>query len=127
MNSQVVPSYHDTSIPAVRQYQELMALHDPSAPQELLTESYTPFSHSFVSLEGFLDAKMMVEILRRLGETPERYALEDAVFSITDYDLGIGEAVSFGPERRQGLQKVYYTVVDEGRFVPLHNWQERFA
>ena len=127
VNSQVVPSYHDTSIPAVKQYQELMALYAPSAPQELLKESYTPFSHSFVSLEGFLDAKMMVEILDRLGERPERGTLEDAVFSITDYDLGIGETVSFGPERRQGLQKVYYTVVDEGRFVPLHNWQNRFA
>ncbi len=127
VNSQVVPSYHDTSIPAVKQYQELMALYAPSAPQELLKENYTPFSHSFVSLEGFLDAKMMVEILDRLGERPERGALEEAVFSITEYDLGIGEAVSFGPERRQGLQKVYYTVVDEGRFVPLHNWQKRFA
>ena len=127
VNSQVVPSYHDTSIPAVEQYQELMALYAPSAPQELLKEDYTPFSHSFVSLEGFLDAKMMVEILTRLGESPERSALEDAVFSIAEYDLGIGETVSFGPERRQGLQKVYYTVVDEGRFVPLHNWQKRFA
>ncbi len=127
VNSQVVPSYHDTSIPAVKQYQELMALYAPSAPQELLKESYTPFSHSFVSLEGFLDAKMMVEILTRLGERPERSALEDAVFSIAEYDLGIGETVSFGPERRQGLHKVYYTVVDEGRFVPLHDWQKRFA
>ncbi len=127
VNSQVVPSYHDTSIPAVKEYQELMALHAPAAPQELLTESYTPFSHSFVSLEGFLDAKLMVEILGRLGASPQRAALEDAVFSITEYDLGIGEAVSFGPQRRQGLQKVYYTVVDEGRFVPLRNWQDRFA
>ena len=127
VNSQVVPSYHDTSIPAVKQYQELMALYAPSAPQELLKESYTPFSHSFVSLEGFLDAKMMVEILTRLGERPERSALEDAVFSIAEYDLGIGETVSFGPERRQGLHKVYYTVVDEGRFVPFHDWQKRFA
>ena len=127
VNSQVVPSYHDTSIPAVKEYQELMALYAPSAPQELLKESYTPFSHSFVSLEGFLDAKMMVEILQRLSDRPERSALEDAVFSIKDYDLGIDETVSFGPERRQGLQTVYYTVVDEGRFVPLHNWQKRFA
>ncbi len=127
VNSQVVPSYHDTTIPAVKQYQELMALHAPSAPEKLLKESYAPFSHSFVSLEGFLDAKMMVEILERLGRSPERGALEDAVFSISDYDLGIGEAVSFGPQRRQGLQGVYYTVVDEGRFVPLHHWQGRFG
>ena len=127
VNSQVVPSYHDVGIPAVRQYQEFMARYDPQPPQELLKENYTPFSHSFVSLEGFLNAKLMVEILDRLGDRPERAALEDAIFSISDFDLGIGELVSFGPERRQGLQKVYYTVVDEGRFVPLDSWKDRFA
>ena len=69
----------------------------------------------------------MVEILDRLGDKPDRNALEEAVFSISDFDLGIGELVSFGPERRQGLQKVYYTVVDEGRFVPLDSWENRFG
>ena len=46
---------------------------------------------------------------------------------VADFDLGIGEQVSFGPDRRQGLQRVYYTVVDEGRFVPLDDWRARFA
>ena len=127
VNSQVVPSYHDVAIPAVAQYQELMERYDPRPPQELLREDYTPFSHSFVSLEGFLNAKLMVEVLDRLGDKPERGALEDAVFSIRDFDLGIGELVSFGPERRQGLQRVYYTVVNKGRFIPLDSWQDRFA
>ena len=127
VNSQVVPSYHDVAIPAVAQYQELMARFAPEPPQELLREAYTPFSHSFVSLEGFLNAKVMVEVLDRLGDRPERAALEDAVFSVRDFDLGIGELVSFEPERRQGLQKVYYTVVDEGRFAPLDSWQDRFG
>ena len=127
VNSQVVPSYHDTTIPAVREYQQAMARYDPQPPQELLREDYTPFSHSFVSLEGFLNAKLMVEVLDRLGDRPARAALEDAVFSIGDLDLGIGERVTFGPERRQGLQKVYYTVVEEGRFIPLANWEDRFA
>ena len=104
-----------------------MARYDPQPPQELLREDYTPFSHSFVSLEGLLNAKLMVEILDRLGDRPERSALEDAVFSIRDFDLGIGELVSFGPERRQGFQKVYYTVVDKGRFIPLDSWKDRFA
>ncbi len=127
VNSQVVPSYHDTAIPAVREYQELMARYDPKPPQELLREEYTPFSHSFVSLEGFLNAKLMVEVLNRLGDRPHRGALEGAVFGIRDLDLGIGERVTFGPKRRQGLQKVYYTVVDEGRFIPLTSWEDRFA
>ena len=127
VNSQVVPSYEDTSIPAVREYRDLMERYKPEAPPELVTESYTPFAHSFVSLEGFLDAKLMVEILNRLGENPERTNLEDAVFTVKDYDLGIGELVSFSESRRQGLQQVYYTIVEDDRFVTLDSWEDRFS
>ena len=127
INSQVVPSYEDTSIPAVREYRELMARYDPKVPEELTQEEYTPFPHSFGSLEGFLNAKLLAEILRRLGPNPARAGLEEAVFSIRDFDLGISEQVSFGPDRRQGLQRVYHTVVDNGRFVPLDDWGARFA
>ncbi len=127
VNSQVVPSYEDTSIPAVREYRELMERYNPQPPRHLLEEDYTPFSQSFVSLEGFLNAKLMVEILRRQGNDPDRSKLESTVFTIRDFDLGIGERVSFGPTRRQGLQTVYYTVVQSDRFVPLRNWEERFS
>lgn len=127
VNSQVVPSYEETSTPAVQEYREMMQQYAPQPPEELVTEDYTPFAHSFVSLEGFLNAKLMVEILRRLDDTPQRSQLEDAVFSIRDFDLGIGEQVSFGPDRRQGLQRVYYTVVENDRFVTLDNWEDRFG
>ena len=126
VNSQVVPSYEDSSIPAVREYRALMRRYDPQPPRELLKEAYTPFSHSFVSLEGFLDAKLMVEILRRMGDRPERGKLENAVFSVKDFDLGVGVPVSFSASRRQGLDRVYYTVVEGDRFVPLENWKDRF-
>ena len=127
VNSQVVPSYEEVSIPGVKEYRDSMQRHDPQPPQDLMKEAYAPFSHSFVSLEGFLNAKLMVEILRRLGDAPQRAQLERAVFTVRDFDLGIGERVSFGPNRRQGLQRVYYTVVENGRFVTLDNWKTRFA
>ena len=123
VNSQVVPSYEDITNPAVIEYRDLMAKYDPDPPSELVTEAYTPFPHSFVSLEGFLNAKLMVEVLRRMGDAPAREKLQDAVFAVRDYDLGLGERVSFGPERRQGLQRVYHTVVANGRFVALDDWQ----
>ena len=127
VNSQVVPSYEDLTNPAVREYRELMARYDPAPPADLVTEAYTPFPHSFVSLEGFANAKLMVEVLRRMGDTPAREKLEGAVFTVRDYDLGLGERVSFGPNRRQGLQRVYYTVVANGRFVALDDWQGQAA
>ena len=126
VNSQVVPSYEDVSIPAVEEYRELMQRYDPEPPAGLVRESYTPFPYSFVSLEGFLNAKLLVEILHRLGDQPSRQRLESAIFSVRDFDLGIGEQVSFSPERRQGLQRVYYTVVNEGRFVTLNDWEAKF-
>ena len=127
VNSQVVPSYEDLSLPAVSEYRELMERYDPQVPQELIKEEYAPFPHSFGSLEGFLNAKLLAEILRRLDGEVDRGKLEGAVFSVKDFDLGVGEQVSFGPDRRQGLQTVYYTVVEEGRFVPLEDWQARFS
>ena len=127
VNSQVVPSYEDTSIPAVREYRDFMARYNPEVPADLVTEDYAPFAHSFVSLEGFLDAKLVVEVLRRLGDNPTRAGLEQAVFTIRDFDLGIDERVSFGPDRRQGLQGVYHTVVEQGRFVTLEDWEGRLA
>ena len=127
VNSQVVPSYHDTSMPAVREYRGLMERYNPDMPAELVTESYAPFDFSFVSLEGFLDAKIMVEILRRLGDEPSRGDLERAVMTLRDYEIGISERVTFAEDRRQGLQQVYYTVVDDGRFVTLNDWQGKFS
>ena len=127
VNSQVVPSYEDESIPVVKEYSELMRRYDPTVPGDLYQADYQPFEKSFVSLEGFVNAKLLVEILNRLGDMPSRQRLEEAVFSIQDFDLGIGELISFSPERRQGMRGLYYTVVDEGRFIPLYDWGARFS
>ena len=127
VNSQVVPSYENLSIPAVREYRELMARHDPQPPAELVTDAYTPFKHSFVSFEGFLNAKLLAEVLRNLDDPPSRQALESAVFAVQDFDIGVGELISFSPERRQGMQRVYYTVVDGDGFVALEDWEAKFA
>ncbi len=131
VNSQVVPSYEDTSLPAVREYHELMERYDPLPPEnvERITrgEAYERFPQSFVSLEGFLNAKLITEIIARMGDEPDRSRLEEAVFAVRNYDLGVGERVSFGPDRRQGLDTVYYTVPEGDRFVPLEDWEDRFA
>jgi ABC-type branched-subunit amino acid transport system substrate-binding protein len=122
INSQVVPSYLDEHLPAVREYRDLMARHDPAPPPAQTDGSYRPLPVGFVSFEGFLDAKVLVEVLRRLGPEPERARLRATVEAIRDLDLGIGVPVSFGPDKHQGLDQVYYTVAEGGRFVPVRDW-----
>jgi ABC-type branched-subunit amino acid transport system substrate-binding protein len=123
INSQVVPSYDDPTLPAVREYRQLMKRYKPMPPRELLTEAYEPMPVSFVSLEGFLNAKLLVEILDKMGPPFDRKRLREATESIHDLDLGIGVTVSFAGDRHQALDRVYYTVVKDGRFEPLKDWE----
>jgi branched-chain amino acid transport system substrate-binding protein len=122
INSQVVPSYEDTSLPAVRQYRDLMDRYDPEPPVGLLTKAYEPLRYSFVSFEGFLNAKLLVEILLRM-EIPRKEDIRKTVEGIRDYDLGIGAPVRFAPGKNQGLDTIYYTTVQQGRFVPIEEWE----
>ena len=126
INSQVVPSYDRESLPAISQYRELMTRYRPAPPPELLDQPYTAPQYSYISCEGFLNAKVLVEVLTRLGPNPQQSRIQEVVESLTDFDLGIDVPVGFGPRRHQGMDKVYCTAVAAGRFVPLaeEHWQQ---
>lgn len=118
VNSQVVPSYEDLSLPAVREYRELLDRYRPAPPPGFGDPSVPP-AYSFVGFEGFLNAKMLVHVLSGMGSAPDVLQLRDRVEQIRDYDIGIAAPVTFSSERNQGLSTVYFTQVENGRFVPL--------
>lgn len=123
INSQVVPSYEDTSLPAVREYRTMMKTSKTMPSAELLEEGYAPLEYSFVSFEGFLNAKLLVEILKRFERVSEKGQLKRIVEQINKLDIGIDTPVSFGPGKHQGLDKIYYTTVSNGRVVPVTRWE----
>ena len=118
VTSQVVPSYEDLSLPAVREYRALVAKHRPGPPPGVETPSRDD-RVSFVGFEGYLNATLLVEILERMGPAPDRANLHRIVDGIRDLDLGIAAPVTFAPGRNQGLERVYLTEVRDGRFVPV--------
>jgi len=122
VNSQVVPSYDDVSLPGVVEYRALMERHNPTLPAALKDAKYAPQPYSFISLEGYINARVVVEALRRAGPAPTRVAYRQALESLKGFDLGIGAPLSFGPERHQGLDSVYFTRVDGERWVPIADW-----
>jgi hypothetical protein len=122
VNSQVVPSYDDLALPGVVEYRALMDRHNPALPPALRDDAYVPQRHSFISLEGYVNARVVVEALRRTGPHPTRAGLRQALESLRSFDLGIGAPLSFGPDRRQGLDSVYFTRVEGERWVPITDW-----
>jgi ABC-type branched-subunit amino acid transport system substrate-binding protein len=122
VNSQVVPAYDDAALPGVAEYRTLMDRHNPAVPEALRDPQYALQRLSFISLEGFVNAKVVVEALRRAGPSPTRASFRTALESLRNFDLGIGALLSFGPERHQGLDSVYFTRVEGERWVPIADW-----
>ncbi len=122
VNSQVVPSYDDQSLPGVVEYRTLLDKHNPTPPEGLAEPAYSMQPYSFISLEGFVNAKVVVEALKRAGANPTRASFRQALESLKNLDLGIGAPVTFTAERHQGLDGVYFTRVEAERWVPISDW-----
>jgi branched-chain amino acid transport system substrate-binding protein len=122
INSQVVPSYEDTSLPAVREYRELMDTLAPLPPAGFAPENYSPLPYSFTSFEGFFNAKVMVKVLENLGPRPALRDLALAAETMDSFDIGIDKPVHFSAIRHQGLDVIYYTTVEDGKFLPIEDW-----
>jgi ABC-type branched-subunit amino acid transport system substrate-binding protein len=101
INSQVVPLPSDTRYPLVRAYRA----HVP------------PDALGFTSLEGWLNAVIVTEALRRSGPAPTRPAFIRAMESLGGWDPGLGVKLSFSRTSHQGWDKVWLTRSEGGRWV----------
>jgi len=90
---------------------------------EILKKYYPEDSPNFVGLEGYINARVLVEGLKRAGKNLDRKGFVDAIESIKNYDLGIANVLSFSPEDHQGLEKVYFTRIQNGTFIMISDWK----
>jgi len=75
-----------------------------------------------VGLEGFINAKVLVEGLRRAGRDLTRENFLGALESIENFSVGIASPISFAKDRHQGLERVYFTRFVHGRFHLVTDW-----
>jgi ABC-type branched-subunit amino acid transport system substrate-binding protein len=94
VNTQVVPNFTDTSYPIVKEYRELRAKNLALAPPDTFkdccgpkAETWTAAEYSFGQLEGFINAKLLIEILQKVGRDLTREKFK-AVASSYSADLG---------------------------------------
>lgn len=91
---------------------------------ELLARYYPGEPPNSVGLEGYINAKVLVEGLRRAGRQLTRERLLDALESIHDFSLGIANTLDFSPTDHQGFDRVYFTRFQDGKFVLISDWNE---
>jgi len=105
--SQVVPFPGDKSIPVVAAYQAALAALAPEAKP------------GFVSLEGYLVGRLVIEALKRVTGEPTREALLDVIIYMGAFDLD-GIELTYGPAKNQGMDQVFFTILQaDGSFKPV--------
>lgn len=108
MISQVMPSPHDLSLPLVKQYRKDM---NDAGHRE----------YDYTDLEGYMDAVVFMEILKKAGKTLTRELFISAAESL-DVDVG-GLRFAYQAKDHQALNKVYLTRVAAGRAAALDEGQ----
>jgi branched-chain amino acid transport system substrate-binding protein len=105
--SQVVPYPWDTSIPLVAEYHQTM--QGAGKGQEI----------GFVSLEGYMAAKLFCQVLAKMHGDITREGLIETVGRVGSFDLG-GVTLRFGPNDHQGMDKVFMINFDGGKINAAH-------
>lgn len=103
--SQIVPLPHNVSKPIVREFQQAWS------------ESKTALEPSHLALEGYINARIFVEGLRRSGRSVTRSNLINSIWGIKRFDLG-GFTVNFSEDAPNASQFVELTMVSrQGRLI----------
>ena len=66
----------------------------------------------YVSLEGYVAAKVLIEALKRNGPQLDTEKLVETLENLHDLDIGLGTPVTFGRSEHQGVHKVWGTQID---------------
>jgi ABC-type branched-subunit amino acid transport system substrate-binding protein len=110
--TQVVPLPTDTSLPLVAQYHAALKAADPKAEP------------GFVSLEGYMVGKLVIQALEKTGDLVTRAGLLAAIREVGTFDLG-GVTLSYGPNDNQGMDKVFLTVIQaDGSYKQVDRLEE---
>ncbi|MGC2474661.1 MAG: ABC transporter substrate-binding protein [Candidatus Sulfotelmatobacter sp.] len=110
--TQVMPPYDRLEYSTVAKYRECLAKYSPGeAP-------------TFVSLEGFVDAMVFVEGLKRAGKDLTREKFIAGIESIHEMNAGLGPRLilNYSASDHKGFDSVYPTIVKNGQPVLLTDW-----
>jgi ABC-type branched-subunit amino acid transport system substrate-binding protein len=74
----------------------------------------------YVSLEGYVDATVLVAALKQNGAQLDTEKLVATFENLRDLDIGLGTPMTFSPSEHQGVHKVWGTQLDaDGRYQPF--------
>ena len=75
---------------------------------------YFPAEHpDYVSFESYINAKIVLEGLRKAGPQPDSDKFVNALESIHGLDFGLGPTINYGSSEHQAIHKIWGSQLDE--------------
>lgn len=103
--TQVMPSYLDTKIKLVADYQK-----------DMKAEGHSEFNYG--SLEGYANAIVLVNALKMAGKNPTRDVFRKAFYDMKNFDIG-GFKIKYSPDDHTGMKNIYLTQIKGGKPVQI--------
>ncbi len=76
------------------------------------------------ALAGVTFIEPLVEALRRTGPTVTKDRVVAALESLRNWNGEVSRGITFGPNRRQGLNRIYIVKASGGKYVKITDWIE---
>ena len=80
--------------------------------RQMLRKYYPNEQPSFASLEGYINAALLAEGMRRAGDTLTAETLVNSLESLNSVDLGLGASLHFSPTEHRALHRFWGSVLD---------------
>jgi branched-chain amino acid transport system substrate-binding protein len=95
-------------VPPVEGYSSLVMRYKTE-----LAKYFPNESQDYVSLEGYIAARLLLEAINRVGPELDAEKLVETLENMRDVDLGLGFRINFSKDEHQGSHKVWATRLTE--------------
>jgi branched-chain amino acid transport system substrate-binding protein len=108
-----VPPADQTHLATIKLHEKTLKKYSPDA------------TAGAISVQGFVEAMILVEGLKRAGKDLTRESLIEGLEKINDLDVGLGPdyKVTYGPKDHQAFSKFYFSVIKGGKAQVFKDWK----
>jgi len=101
----------ESNLPEIQKHREIM-------------KKYVNKDINTYTIWGYINAKIVVEVLKRLGNniTTENFIKEAE--KLRNWDTGLGLKITFTPTSHDGSKMAYFTIVKGGSLDKFRDWME---
>jgi len=101
----------ESNLPEIQKHREIM-------------KKYVNKEINTYTIWGYINAKIVVEVLKRLGNNITTESFVKEAEKLRNWDTGLGLKITFTPTNHDGSKMAYFSIVKGGKLENFTDWME---